>query len=499
MKKGRVAAGIALVCLLVSVFTLGPSGLRQLGILNPGFEGAKCTFYGADFQWKDWSGSYQIHPYGLHEETLVSHAAFAASDRVYWVGAATPNDVGIGWNRQTGMNVEEEPVLGIHVESNIQLEDIDRQGDPIGWNTSDPQTGRRIEYWSRTAEKEETADKILYHYTLTKESFLIVPAEFWVGFYLTPSDKDVGQAWSGWREGTWNNIVVWFRLDFVTWDNAYYDPWLDDPKSNVFTTMYDGYVLNQERTYEYRGGFPIAGWIQGWEKAGYQRMAWESGDIGDYSRQATDFLWYQTRGDEQKIYADSSLADNSELQSKLKAKCSVSPGLIGQFLSLYDAPGSSFTYELQAPNFADNQSQTNLVKAPDTRMKKTMYFPINLIEYGTYAEQVNVWTNAWKVYYPSVYLRVRMIFGVYGQFTYLWTEELAKDPVIKYPDVVELHETSVIYVENPILGGIGDWFNNPWNLLLLFIFGALIVIALIAVVSPASLGLAVAAMSRKKR
>ncbi|MEM2568218.1 MAG: hypothetical protein QXH20_07105 [Candidatus Bathyarchaeia archaeon] len=473
LEKNKRWIAIILVFLLLY---FGYVKMSELGTLQPGFEGAKCYFYGVDFRWgSEWSGAYKLHRYQDAEPVLLEYRTGTWEKTIKWGTVATPNDAVITWREvKKGLGMQWvfcKPDLGIHVESNIPLKDVTRQGDPLNWNSTDPTSGRRIEYWSKKVVKEETADKVLYHYTVEKESFLIVPAEFWVGFYLVPSQQDAGTG-SGWREGEWQNIVVWFRLDWNVWDNAYRDPWLDDPKINVFDSLYNGTILNQKRLYEYRGGFPIAAWIQGWEKAG-----WTSGGRDD-----TSPLWYDVKGKKTGTYTDKQLA---QLREKLMAKVQFAPGLVGQFLSLYNEPSASFTYEAKLHESKDYPIDiTNYVKSPDSRMKKIMYFPINILNFGTYVE--GDWWNGWTVYYPSAYFRVRILYGVYGKFTYLWTEELAKSPTVNYPEQPERHGTTVITVQGASswFSGIANWFANPLTQLWMFFILIVIVIIVVSIFSP---------------
>jgi len=462
------------VLLILSLIIIAPKIIRY-GIISPGFEGAKCWFYGADFRFNaDWQGTYQLHRYQDAEDWLTrSTQAITGQwwDYITWTTVATPNDAAIGYEYATGIisNRKKYPDLGFHVESNIQLEDINRQGDPFHWNDSAPMNGQRIEYWTKNTVKEETDDKVYYHYTVEKESVIVAPAEFWVGFYLVPS-QDMAGTGSGWREGEWQNIVVWFMLDWNTWDNAYKDPWLDDPQQNVFDTLYDGAVLNQERLWDYRGGFPITGWIQGWEKAG-----WTSSGEHQESPQ-----WYETRGKESNTYTIEELAG---LKDILMSKVQFAPSLVGQFISLYDSPDAQFSYDLSETDFgAYNLIET--LKSPSSEIKETMYFPINIQNFGTYADGSIF--SGWRVFYPTCYFRIRMLYGVYGNFTYLWTEELAKDPDVDYPDEPERHDTIVIDVP-----GAADWWDafitNPWTWLSILsglAFTFLIVLAIIAIAVP---------------
>jgi hypothetical protein len=478
MKKNTTYL-IALILCTITVLSI-PS-IILFGVINPGFEGAKCYFYGSYFPSASWSGyvgTDTLHKYQDAEAYLIKYTGSEGLgtriNTVPWTTLATPNDAGMGFESRLkyALGGQDEvkcmPDLGVHVESNIQLQDINRQGDPLGWNDTNPMDAQRIEYWSKTAVKEETAGKVLYHYTLTKESFIVAPAEFWVGFYLVPSQTDANTG-SGWREGEYNNIVVWFMLDWTVWDNAYKDPWLDDPKINVFTSEHEGQNINEQRQWTYRGGFPITGWIQGWEKGGWQKMAWEEGAVSNSNAESPS--WLQTRGTENVIYTPEELAD---LKDILMAKCSFAPSLIGQFISLYNEPSASFDYEpqLYEGSTFPTDTVTDYVKTPDSRMKKTMYFPINILNFGTYADptsHVGPIVTGWRIFYPSCYFRIRTLYGVYGKFTYLWTEELAKDPNINYPSEPERHETTVIHVAGFDLGTWWQGVNHqPIHLLMDF-------------------------------
>jgi len=203
--------------------------------------------------------------------------------------------------------------------------------------------------------------------------------------------------------------------------------------------------------------------------------------------------WLQTRGKENEIYTPEELAD---LKDKLMAKCSFAPSLIGQFLSLYNEPSAQFTYEASMYesgysdiNYEDeNNPVVSAVRSPDSSMKETMFFPINILNFGTYAEGDAF--SGYRVFYPSCYFRIRMLYGVYGNFKCLWTEELAKDPVIEYPDEIERHGTTVIHTSGPLTpfadlwGGIGGWFTNPLNQLWTVFIMLVIVIVVVTFLNP---------------
>lgn len=459
-------------------------GVDVLGLstLNPGFEGAKCYFYGSYFPWQNYAGAYALHRYQDAESSLLSKSSTGtATENIYWGNLATPNDASMVHKYSYGGRDWYYPNLGIHVESNVQLQDITRQGnpDPLNWNSSNPLDAQRIEYFSKVAVKEDLGDKIVYHWSAQKESFLVVPAEFWVGMYVVP-DQGGGSnplPGSGWREGDWENVVLWFMLDWATWDNAYADAWLNDVETNVFNSAYDGAILNQKKLSDYRGGFPITGWIQEWEKAGFSSS--RTGEVQSP-------VWLSARSKENSEYTIDELAN---LQTELLAKCQTSPGLIGQFLSLYTGPDVTFDYlPLDSTSYSADALAKD-IQSPDSRMRKVMYFPINIVNVGSLTIG-DIW-NGWTVYYPSVYLRVRMLYGVYGNFTYLWTEELAKDPLVDYPDQIELHDTQVIHVAGigAMFSGIAGILSNPIFWFFLGLILLVVLLVLLALLVPGSLTL----------
>jgi len=489
--QNRKLLGILLVAVLI--LTVANT---QLGVLNPGFEGAKCFFYGAEFRFSpDWDGTYELHRYQDDENPLVYHEAYGQWDRYYWATGATPNDAAIGYDYDREPLLETPysyPTLGIHVEQNLKLEDINRQGDPLGWNETDPSSGRVIEYWHKTAEKiAENETHVTYRYVYTKEKFMLIPTEFWVGFYLVPSQKNA-DTWSGWREGEYQNILCWFRLDFHVWDNAYRDEWEQESDGDVYVTKFNGTITRKDKTLLYRGGFPIAGWIQGWEKAGWtSSMSEEEAPV-----------WATLKGNKEGSYTANQLGD---LKDDLMAKVQFAPGLVGSFISLYSEPDTKFSYVELEPDSLDDSTLVEEVKSPDSRIKKIMYFPINILNFGTLA--VGDVINGYTIYYPSAYFRIRMIYGVYGTFTYLWTEEVTKpmdEGGLDYSDKFERHGTTVIHVKGAAswfewTGGVADWFTNPFNQLWTFFIIMVIVMVVVTVFNPGVWTVALSALRRGKR
>jgi hypothetical protein len=504
IEKNKLIVLVAVVLLIVYGFGPSLSSLTMVPVVNPGFEGAKCDFYGAVFNDPSLTGSPgagTIHVYqdAVYEQPLVSYSDnYGNREKIYWAVYDTPNNLKISWQHQTVGIVPgplvDHPDLGIHVQSDIQLEDISRQGDPLHWNDSDVQAGRQIEYWTMKAVKtSETSEKVTYSYVYTKQKCLITPAEFWIGFYVDPAQQNA-QTGSGWREGEWHNVQLWFTLRWDTWNNAYQKVWANDNDPNVNRAYYpNGTVTSTEPPSEQFGtGFPIAAFIKGWEKAGWDSSSWESGPVSNPNEVYP--VWLQTRGTSQTQYTPNDLAN---LKDALMAKASTSPGLVGDFLTLMDAPGSGFTYEAKETDFSD-ANLVNALKAPDTRMKSTMYFPVTVSDVGTYSEVTSAFLGiptSWRIYYPSVYYRVRILYGVIGNFTYLWTEDVAKSALVNYPNETERVGTRVIQTQD-VWGMSWSWLGNPFNQLWLFFGLMVIVVVAVTVLNP---GMWSAILSRKKR
>jgi hypothetical protein len=163
--------------------------------------------------------------------------------------------------------------------------------------------------------------------------------------------------------------------------------------------------------------------------------------------------------------------------------------MVGQFLSLYNSPDVNFQYksDLTAGDLSNNDALVSDVKTPDSTMKKIMFFPINIENFGSLAD--GDWWNGWNVYYPEAYFRVRMIYGVYGSFTYLWTEEVTKpwdQGGLTFPEKVETKGTTIITTTGAgaWTTGITDFFSSPTGLLWTFFVIMVIVIIAVSAFNP---------------
>jgi hypothetical protein len=124
---------------------------------------------------------------------------------------------------------------------------------------------------------------------------------------------------------------------------------------------------------------------------------------------------------------------------------------------------------------------------PDPRFAQTVYFPITLINYGALKKE---WGWGWwyghKEYYPTSYLRARVLYAIYGEWVYAWSQQEAQKQNYQWEN-----RSSVIAGEkswwDKFLGAVGGWFTSPWTLLwtgILAFFGILIVIVILAIFAP---------------
>jgi len=495
--------GLALIGLLI--FFIGSATgiipLNTQGILNPGFEGGKATIYGATIFNQGYIGSnvfslYQnasSNKYIVYKGMPFFTPASSSTDYYYWANDHLPYDTLIGHRYPVYANIPtvpigygEYPQLGAYI-GDIQLQGVDIHGDPTNYGTNEAQ---RINFYPKTLVPSTTSGNVTtYSYSVTETSLLLVPAEFYISFYLVPSQQDYGTALSGWREGGYSNVQIWCRLDWTTWNNAYYDSWLNDSNANMFISTYGGAIANQQQLSNFRGGFPIASWIQKWQKAGYNSLPDTQQQGGSYTPNAESATWYTMMGAQgPKTYTAEQL---SQLQQNLLACIQINPSLIGEPLSLFTDVTPNWNYyndplafENSDPN--DTNSLISLANAPSTGMAQTMYFPVDIANLATYAEGYGGILGGWKswnIYYPTASFDVRIIYGLYGNFTYLWTESVtnptnATTPGLGYPKQIELPQTTVVHTQGLSLPSFEIF--SPLNLeLFAILFVAVIIIVTI--------------------
>ena len=344
-------------------------------------------------------------------------------------------------DRRTG-SVLEGVTLEVRI-SKPSMQEVNTHGDPLG---RDP---TRIEWFSFETQKTQSGNKVTWkHYEV-----YVVPVDFVIELSIRPV-KDL-------NVGDFQSFDLWFVIDTVAWLNAFtynqYALLKDKPPQNVTISAYN-----------FRGGFPIWAWVGAWEP----------------------WVVKGRDGNPDKFYdpADLEPGERSELEQHLR----LMPSYGGSEISLYTQPG--YIYErlfasdiIKDPERLKQMIASSLPGLPDPRLAQTVYFPITLINYGALRREGGWWIWHWhKEYYPTSYMRVRVLYAIYGEWVYLWTQKEAEKHGYKWEN-----RSSVISGDrswwDKFISGIGSWFSNPWTLLwtgILAFFMVLIVIVILAIFAP---------------
>ncbi len=251
---------------------------------------------------------------------------------------------------------------------------------------------------------------------------------------------------------TWKDVNLWYTLDTVTWMNAYASSPPPDP--NPLTNSTTKYISGNVR-----GAFPILGWI-----SEYKDWTWTDPSTSASRNTAPD--------------------DNAVNFVQLN------PDLTGRFISLYTSPTSTYDLAL-SQDVLNNQDLVNQAlnpanTLPDPRFAQTVYTHIDLNSFGPYVKPTGVLGSysSFTVWYPSVYYKIRMVYAFYGEYVYLWTDERAAS--LGYNEGTwQIREPTVTTTISPFdafLNGISTWLQNPFNLIGLSGFVALLFFGAVAIV-----------------
>jgi hypothetical protein len=207
-----------------------------------------------------------------------------------------------------------------------------------------------------------------------------------------------------------------------------------------------------------KGGFPIAGWVQGY-----------LANVGpNYPQDYDAEIWGKYRwNNPTHMMTEASYA-------ALQGKTQTLPSLNGRALTLFNNPVDPLSqYTGSVQGFEQILNQAKVYPWAGGAVTPA-YFPITIQTLGTVTEG-SQW-NGWDLYYPAVNYRFRIIYAVYGTFTYLWTVKTAEDN--GYPGW-ETRTYQWVHQE----GGL-EWltglFSNP---LFMFLMVALIIIVVLIVLS----------------
>lgn len=469
MHRKQLNLNTFLVLLLITVLTLGTvtaafSYFHYLSTesgYNPGFPGAKVGIYGVKpVNWgSDWQGNNLFSAIGSVGSSILYHKGAGDSyDKVYWGASPGPSGVNLIWDTQPLVAVLpsggiSERQLNVEVQRDIPLSAF-FNGETLtfanGTAITDPNMGKLIQYWHLSSTVTGTQT----HFNLTKQEYLLVPGNFNVSFWMPPSNYNT-QTESGWQEGTWHSINFVFALYWHEWLNDL-GPVTDPAPPNIPLNASDVNAVG----WSLRGGFPIAGWIQR-----YQMLI--QGPNGQYYDL---FKWTTSDGNNLgSNYADPNLVSN------LKALVDFLPSLPGRPLDLYNDPalaasGASPDTRLQQLNGTAIDGRANAV-TPSPEITPTQYFTISLNTFGTYPQSLG-FLQGWRIYYPCVTFQLRVIFGVYGSHSYLWTENTAQSN--GYPGW-QGRTVETTYTAGP-LTGLLDWLALNWGWLIFWVIIALVIV-----------------------
>lgn len=491
---------VVLLLIGILVFFLGSTatGSIHLNIVNPGFEGAKVNCYGVVIKSSGattgWSGLNSIHFVGDNEIPIASAGILKPSESYYWgpsSGASQFTIQHFAYKYYTySPTVLTEHQLSTEVESNIQLQDFNYQNStPLAIpETNDPTLADYIQYWHLSANSAITSSNSTNStgyitttitnsttYTLTKQNILLVPGNFHLDVWLVPS-QDNSNTGSGWEEGTFSNLELWYTLYWYDWLNSLGPVIGKDPDP---PTIPDG-AINRESLFKVRGGVPISAWIQNY----YMPITTDSG-------QSYDLLKVQTS--DKLTLAGSQLP--ADVLSSLKAMVQngMTPSLGGRYLDLYTEPSDQFGYvNLQPSNISAAALANADSPVPDSQTQlPNQYFKIGVQGLGTVTVAHGIFgAGPYTVYYPEVSYLIRVIMAVYGTHTYVWTVKTATEQ--GYNTVTTLPNGTQVVTsgwENRTIqattgGGGLVWptfdlgsFLSPANLEFLLILGAIVLLA----------------------
>ena len=444
------------------------SGSRYKGPI-PGPEGVSCTLYSVYA-----SGGVRV---GGEELTLTedvgTHSIIGSVNPGDWVAYrdydayeyfSYARRIGYRWvrpdpsspiiqavivDRETGDLIE-----GINLEIRIRrptVEEINRHGDPIG---RDPTS---IEWYSYETAPVEDGDRIRWkHYAVW-----IIPVDMVIELSVR-SATDL-------NHGDFKDLHLWFVLDTVEWINAF----TENQKVLLESEPPEGVVIS---TYNFRGAFPIWAWVGEWDP----------------------WVIYGRDGDPEKSYASSDISSGE--WSELSHHLEVMPGYEGTEITLYTQP--DYIYDrlfasdiIKDPERLREVLEDSISSLPDPRFAQTVYLPITLVNYGALKLSGGWWIWCWeKLFYPTSYLRIRVLYAVYGEWVYLWTRQEAEEQGYDWENrssIIDYHKSEW----EKFWQGISDWWSNivnsvtEWLTNPLTQFWAILIIAVISLIAFAIISL----------
>jgi hypothetical protein len=431
--KRSILIVIALV-FLISVTLISMPSIVRMGTIIPGPEGIKCLFYGAQFA--DFSSTLHKITEMSPNQVLEGPKKLGTEDMTISVGFPDPSSPTFSkYNSHAQwqtLSIERRPVT---------TQDINQHGfgtDPTVGCFSSPTTARYLEYYKK---KTEVGNQV----TFEKFVVQVVP----VDVVIQLSARGDINTWES-AEPRWSNTHLWWVLDTNAWYQTFTESQILDmhPPANSTLTAYN-----------YRGGFPIWGWIQQWDP-----MVWEQKNSNDQT----------------------SSTPNPPVQA---LDCvQIYPSVSGREITLYTQPGYNYNLILaqdivKDPNLLDASLIQYFPMLPDPRFAVNAYFSIyvdRLYPYRHYTGPVWNIGESWEKWSPTVYLRIRFLYAMYGEFVYLWTKQ--EEQTFEY--TWQNRSGTYAYEQGQwdrILSGIGSVLSNPLFWLATGLIGTFIMIVILVV------------------
>lgn len=478
---------VGLIAYLLIVTPIGLNLLSDVGVVNPGFPGAYCATYGVNFEgFQGWTGTNEVHVAGNGVHTILSHStAINGNDVVYWGDcSSTSLTIVHDFNAPplSGISSTEQE-LETDVQSPIPLASYNYQtATPlnISQNIATWDQGEELSFWNPTGIQSNTTTTLAngtrinsVTYTGEVENLLLIPGNFWIDISIPSSRSNAGTG-SGWQEGSWTNLDLWFELYWYNWLSVYSMTLKQNAGSPPSSVMDQNARAEQFNSV---GGFPIQGWIQQYESL------MNGQDISSIE---------QCKGSS-SINVSATGVSLSTLQN-IEGSISLAPQYNGQSIPLYTKASDSYVlptaYMLNGePSGSLDLQAQGLLQSPDYQtVLPAEFFKIHINSIGTYTDG-DVWSG-WTVYYPAVSYLVRFIFAVYGSQPFVWTVNtalsLGYNATANYqvPPAQWTNKEIVTVTQAGIGTGLDAWLSNPWNLAQLWMIIAMVIVLIIVVTNP---------------
>ena len=480
--KNKKLFALIAASIFILAFATSLGGLGITNVFNPGPEGALVTGVGVNFKYPGTNGVTGMYTYTGGQSNSGKFTS-AGGTTMAWGDNNGPTEIHIlqsqsvsPWNannlqKLVGTKVTQQNQLQSDIESNIQLESdwniLNSTPDTVGGNASNAVL---VSYQHINSAKTNADGSVTY--SVTDQNILLVQGNFQIDVQIPPAKTDANTA-SGWQEGTWANMELWYSLSWYQWINSLggtvnsalsSDPLAPSTRNN------STYTFNSASGLIQGGGFPLSAWVQ---QITFPYSTSSGTGVNLFNLKTSTGL---TATPQQLGLSGSTLTN-------LIASAQTTPGTVGQYIPLFTQPNDNYQMPTDQPTAAQITAYAQANVPNGQTQTPTQYFRLGITNFGTVAVS-NGWYQGFTVYYPVVDYLIHTTYAVYGSHTYVWTTQTAQQQ--NYPGWTSPVTLKVI-TTGPLTGfaawvaGLGNWFSNPltqfW--LLLIIAGVAIVILIV--------------------